>query len=41
MKTVHQAPAYPLQAMVAVFDFPAKAGPSDHVPQLAVDYVRA
>ncbi len=39
VKTVHQAPDYPLQAMVAVFDFPAKGG-SEHVPQLAVDYVR-
>jgi hypothetical protein len=38
VKTVHQAPAYPLQAMVAVFDFPAKGG-SEHVPLLAVDYV--
>jgi hypothetical protein len=38
VKTVHQAPHYPLQAMVAVFDFPAKDG-SEHVPLLAVDYV--
>jgi Glycosyl hydrolases family 16 len=40
VKTVHQAPDYPMQMMVAVFDFPAKAGPSDHEPVLAVDYVR-
>jgi hypothetical protein len=40
VKTVHQAPDYPVQAMVAVFDFPAKGGPSEHVPLLAVDYVR-
>ena len=42
VKTVHQAPDYPMQMMVAVFDFPAKAAsaPSDHVPELAVDYVR-
>ena len=39
VKTVDQAPDYPMQFMVAVFDFPAK-GESDHVPQLAVDYVR-
>jgi Glycosyl hydrolases family 16 len=39
VKTVHQAPDYPLQAMVAVFDFPAKGG-SDHLPELAVDYIR-
>jgi len=42
VRTVHQAPDYPMQMMVAVFDFPAKAdaGPADHVPLLAVDYVR-
>jgi hypothetical protein len=43
VKTVHQAPDYPMQMMIAVFDFPAKAAsaPPDHVPELAVDYVRA
>jgi hypothetical protein len=43
VKTVHQAPDYPMQMMVAVFDFPAKADAAqqpDHVPGLAVDYVR-
>jgi beta-glucanase (GH16 family) len=43
VKTVHQAPDYPMQMMVAVFDFPAKAAAApqrDHVPELAVDYVR-
>ena len=40
VKTVHQAPDYPLQMMVAVFDFPEQAGPSEHVPLLAVDRVR-
>jgi len=39
VKTVHQAPAYPMQMMIAVFDFPAKPGPPDHVPELAVDSV--
>jgi len=39
VKTVYQAPDYPMQMMVAVFDFPAKPA-SDHVPELAVDYVR-
>jgi hypothetical protein len=32
-----------MQMMVAVFDFPAKAAAApepDHVPELAVDYVR-
>jgi Glycosyl hydrolases family 16 len=43
VKTVHQAPDYPMQMMVAVFDFPDKAAElpqPDHVPELAVDYVR-
>jgi hypothetical protein len=40
VKTVEQAPAYPMQMMVAAFDFPAKEGPADHVPLLAVDAVR-
>jgi Glycosyl hydrolases family 16 len=42
VRTVHQAPDYPMQMMVAVFDFPDKgaAAPVDHVPLLAVDYVR-
>jgi hypothetical protein len=42
VKTVHQAPDYPMQMMIAVFDFPAKgdAATADHVPLLAVDRVR-
>jgi hypothetical protein len=43
VKTIGQAPDYPMQMMVAVFDFPAKAAAAarpDHVPELAVDYVR-
>ena len=40
VKTIDQAPAYPLQIMVAVFDFPDKGGPGDHVPLLAVDWIR-
>jgi hypothetical protein len=40
VKTVNQAPDYPMQMMVAVFDFPDKPGPADHVPLLAVDFVR-
>jgi hypothetical protein len=41
VKTVHEAPDYPMQMMVALFDFPDKAGsaPADHVPELAVDRV--
>jgi hypothetical protein len=43
VRTVEQDPAYPMQMIVAVFDFPEHAAASDHadhVPQLAVDYVR-
>ena len=40
VKTLHQAPDYPMQMMVAVFDFPEQAGPADHAPMLAVDHVR-
>jgi hypothetical protein len=40
VKTVDQAPDYPMQMMVAVFDFPDKPGPSGHTPQLAVDFIR-
>ena len=43
VRTVHQAPDYPMQMIVAVFDFPEHADAAehtDHVPQLAVDYVR-
>jgi hypothetical protein len=36
-----RAPTYPVQAMIAVFDFPQKPGPPDHVPGLAVDWVRS
>ena len=39
VKTVDQAPDYPTQMMVGLFDFPAKDGPADHVPELAVDFV--
>ena len=41
VRTVHHAPDYPMQMMVALFDFPdrADAAPADHVPLLSVDYV--
>ena len=39
VRTVRQAPDYPMQMMVAVFDFPAQ-GEWDRAPELAVDYVR-
>jgi hypothetical protein len=43
MKIVEQAPAYPVQAMLAVFDFPENdpAGEhAEHVPILEVDWIR-
>jgi hypothetical protein len=42
IRSVAQDPDYPMQVMVAVFDFPEKAAsaPPDHVPLLAVDWVR-
>jgi hypothetical protein len=43
IKTVHQAPDYPMQMMIAVFDFPAKAGGAGAavlVPELVVDCVK-
>jgi hypothetical protein len=40
VKTLQQAPDYPMQMMVAVFDFPDKPGPADHVPEFAIDFVR-
>jgi hypothetical protein len=43
VKSVDQSPAYPMQMMVALFDFPAHAAASehaDHVPELRVDRVR-
>ena len=40
VRSVEEAPAYPVQVMIAVFDFPEKPGPRDHVPMLAVDSVR-
>ncbi len=37
VRAVDQAPDYPLQFMVAVFDFPDKAPDIEHVPLFAVD----
>ena len=42
-KSVLQAPDYPMQMMVALFDFPDKAGSPEEpapVPEFALDYVR-
>jgi hypothetical protein len=41
-RTVHQSPGYPMQMMIAVFDFPDRAeSDGDHVPRLWVDEIRA
>jgi hypothetical protein len=42
VRTVRQAPDYPMQMEIAVFDFPEKAGaaPENHTPLLAIDWVR-
>lgn len=43
VRTVEQAPDYPMQMMIGVFDFPAKpsaARHADHAPRLVLDYVR-
>lgn len=43
VRSVPQAPDYPMQMMIGVFDFPAKpaaAEHADHVPWLALDLVR-
>ena len=42
VKTVDQAPDYPMQMMIGVFDFPdlAAAAPAGHTPAFVVDSVR-
>jgi hypothetical protein len=43
MRTVEQAPDYPMQMMIGVFDFPARpaaAVHAGHVPLFVLDYVR-
>ncbi len=39
MRTVEQAPSYPMQLMIGVFDFPDGA-PASHVPTFELDCVR-
>jgi hypothetical protein len=43
VKTVGQSPDYPMQAMVALFDFPDRASPASegHVPEFVIDSVRS
>jgi hypothetical protein len=41
VRRLDQAPDYPLQLMIGVFDFPAKAAPGDDVvPTMVVTSVR-
>jgi hypothetical protein len=40
VRTSQQAPHYPMQMMIAVFDFPEAGSAPNHVPLLAVDDVR-
>ncbi|WP_165944322.1 hypothetical protein [Micromonospora sp. KC213] len=43
VRTVEQAPDYPMQMMIGVFDLPAKpaaAAHAGHVPFFVLDYVR-
>ncbi|MEV7396756.1 glycoside hydrolase family 16 protein [Aeromicrobium sp. NPDC092404] len=41
VRSSQQSPAYPMQMMIAVFDFPEPGADATHVPVLAVDGVRA
>ena len=40
VRSSQQAPRYPMQMMIAVFDFPESGSESTHIPVLAVDEVR-
>jgi hypothetical protein len=43
VRTVEQAPDYPMQMMIGVFDFPTRSSatvPAGHVPLFVLDYVR-
>jgi hypothetical protein len=43
VRTVEQAPDYPMQMMIGVFDFPSKPSAAEHaghVPRFDLDYVR-
>jgi hypothetical protein len=39
VRRVAQAPDYPVQLMLGVYDFPAKPGPADHEPALVATHV--
>jgi hypothetical protein len=43
VRTVEQAPDYPMQMMIGVFDFPTRSSAAvhdGHVPLFVLDYVR-
>lgn len=39
VRRVDQAPDYPVQLELGVFDFPDKPGPADHTPELVVSHL--
>jgi hypothetical protein len=39
VKTVEQSPAYPMQLMLNVYEFPGEGGPEVYPKELVVDYV--
>jgi hypothetical protein len=40
VRSTQQAPRYPMQMMIAVFDFPNAGAEPTHIPVLALDHVR-
>ena len=40
VRSTQQSPRYPMQMIIAVFDFPEAGSEPTHVPVLAVDEVR-
>jgi hypothetical protein len=40
VRTCPSPPAYPMQLMLAVFDFPDWPGPADHTPEFIIDHLR-
>ncbi|MEV8377188.1 glycoside hydrolase family 16 protein [Kribbella sp. NPDC056861] len=40
VRSCQSPPKYPMQLMLATFDFPSEEGPADHVPSFTIDYIR-
>jgi hypothetical protein len=40
VRTCPSPPTYPMQLMLAVFDFPDWDGPADHTPEFVIDHIR-